>query len=337
VWRPHALGQQLAPSPPGCAHLILSFYISRRAPVILRTRTRGTRRLDTILWQRSGQCRWVGCRCEDPQSLKRSRVLSYILSYQSPCMRFAVYGPKARARIPDPNKIRRTKLLERNNMPFVREGMLVHQLIQERISPPDTTALTRLHALQQCGAPGSTTTVAARSSTTRPTTPAVAKLQTPVVAKLEKRAAAKLRRQADEKARHLQSEAEDAADQRLGELEQRVRRQVEERATRRGAQAARCEAEVEVSKAEERAAAAERKAGVAEARAMRLQQQLNAMRRKVLQSAPGLRGRVRTRVRVSTRRYKRTNQRAHQAGARARAHARARRAGTTRPRVAREG
>ena len=270
-----------------------------------------------------------------PKEIK-SLILSLILSVPLH-MRFAVYGPKARARIPDPNKIRRTKLLERNNTPFVREGMLVHQLIQERISPPDTTALTRLHALQQCGAPGSTTTVAARSSTTRPTTPAVAKLQTPVVAKLEKRAAAKLRRQADEKARHLQSEAEDAADQRLGELEQRVRRQVEERATRRGAQAARCEAEAEVSKAEERAAAAERKAGVAEARAMRLQQQLNAMRRKVLQSAPGLRGRVRTRVRVSTRKYKRTNQRAHQAGARARAHARARRAGTTRPRVAREG
>ena len=207
-------------------------------------------------------------------------------------------------------------------------AMSVYQLIQERISPPVTTALLRLHTLQPCGAPGTTTTVAVRPSTS-PTTAAAA-------SKLEKRAAAKVRRQADEKARRSQIEAEDAADQRLGELEQRVRRQVEERATRQGAQAARCEAEVEVSKAEERAAAAERRAGVAEARATRLQLQLNAMRRKVLQSAPDLRGRMRTRVRVSTRKYKSTNQRAHYARARARAHARARRAGTIRPRVARE-
>ena len=208
-------------------------------------------------------------------------------------------------------------------------AMSVYQLIQERISPPGTTALPRLHALQPSDAPGTTTTVDARSSTSWPTTPAVA-------SKLDKRAASKLRRRADEKARRSQIEAEHAADQRLGELEQRVRRQVEERATRRGAQAARCEAEAEVSKAEERAAAAERRAGVAEARATRLQLQLNAMRRKVLQSAPDLRGRMRTRVRVSTRKYKSTNQRAHYARARARAHARARRAGTIRPRVARE-
>ena len=206
-------------------------------------------------------------------------------------------------------------------------AMSVYQLIQERISPPGTTALPRLHALQPSDAPGTTTTVDARSSTSWPTTPAVA-------SKLDKRAASKLRRRADEKARRSQIEAEHAADQRLGELEQRVRRQVEERATRRGAQAARCEAEAEVSKAEERAAAAEKRAGVAEARAMRLQKQLNAMREKVLQSA-GLRGRARVRVRVSTRKYKRTNQRP--ARARARAHARARRAGTTRPRIARDG
>ena len=67
---------------------------------------------------------------------------------------------------------------------------------------------------------------------------------------------------------------------------------------------------------------------------MRLQKQLNAMREKVLQSA-GLRGRVRLRVRVSTRKYKRANQRP--ARARARAYARARRAGTMRPRIARDG
>ena len=237
----------------------------------------------------------------------RHRFAAYVLSVEA-----SLY----RSQIPDPSV---EKLLERN------VAMSVYQLIQERISPPGPTALPCLHALQPCDASGTTTTVDARSSTLWPTTPAVA-------SKLEKRAASKLRRRADEKARRSQIEAEHAADQRLGELEQRVRRQVEERATRRGAQAARCEAEAEVSKAEERAAAAERRAGVAEARAMRLQKQLNAMREKVLQSA-GLRGRVRMRVR--TRKYKRANQRP--ARARARAHARARRAGTMRPRIARDG
>ena len=189
--------------------------------------------------------------------------------------------------------------------------------IQERISPPGTSTSSRLHALQPCRASGSTAVAA-------------------VASKLEKFAAARVRRRADEKARRSRVEAEDAADQRAGELEQRVRRQVEERAARRGAHSARCEAEAQVSKAEERAAAAERKAEKAGARAVLLQLQLNEMRRKWLQSARLRGGRRRpARVRVSTRKNKCTDQRAHHARARTRAHARARRADTIRPRVAR--